>query len=171
MQNGIMTALSVNEIITILKKTDVEVWLDGGWAVDALFKKQTREHEDLDVVVNINQIPIIKQSLSSKCFKVTEDELPTRLVMTDTKNRRIDFHTVTFDNEGGGIQKLQDGRTYRYPPHGFIGFGEVGGQKVKCLTAEVQAECHYGYQPDDKDRHDMRILNRYFGIVLKNPYI
>jgi len=47
------------------------------------------------------------------------------------------------------MQKLQDRRSYRYPPQGFTGKGSINGLVVKCLTPEVQAECHYGYQPDE----------------------
>ena len=166
-----MTAADVLEIVTVIEQAGIDVWLDGGWAIDALVRKHTRQHEDLDVVVALNKVETIKQVLGERGFKVTEDELPTRLAMRNTKGHNVDFHTVTFDKGGGGIQKLQDGRSYRYPPEGFAGIGEVGGQKVKCITAEVQAECHYGYQPDDKDRHDMQVLNQCFGIELKEPYV
>jgi lincosamide nucleotidyltransferase A/C/D/E len=171
MNGEVMTAADVLEIVASLEKAGIEVWLDGGWAIDALVGRQTRQHEDLDVVVDIDQVEAIKRELGGRGFEVTEDELPTRLAMKDTRGRSIDFHTVTFDKEGGGIQKLQNGRSYRYPPEGFARTGEVGGQRVKCLTAEVQAECHYGYQPDDKDRHDMQVLSRYCGIKLKEPYV
>jgi len=171
MNAEVVAATDVLEIVAVLEQAGIDVWLDGGWAIDALVRKQTRQHEDLDVVVDLNKVDTIKQELGKRGFEVTEDELPTRLAMKDTKGRSIDFHTVTFDEGGGGIQKLLDGWSYRYPPEGFMGTGEVGGRRVKCLTAEVQAQCHYGYQPDDKDRHDMKVLNRYFGIELKEPYI
>ena len=101
---------------------------------------------------------------------VTENELPTRFVMKN-ENREIDFHTVTFDSEGGGNQILQDGRIYRYPPEGFKGIGMIDGIAVNCLTPEVQADCHYGYEPDDSDRNDMKLLHEIFSIQLKSPYI
>lgn len=170
MNEKVTTAADVLEIVAILEGVGVDVWLDGGWAVDALARRQTRQHEDLDVVVDLNRVETIERILGERGFTVSEDELPTRLAMEDAKGRTIDFHTVTFDEEGGGIQKLQRDRSYRYPPQGFAGMGEVGGQRVKCLTAEVLAECHYGYEPADKDRHNMQVLNQCFGIELKGPY-
>ena len=166
-----MTASDVVEIINALEGAGVEVWLDGGWAVDGLIGKETRRHEDLDVVVALNQTEAIKRALGEKGFTVTEDELPTRFVMKDATGREIDFHTVTFDSEGGGVQVLQNGNTYRYSPEGFRETGVINGQKMKCLTADVQAECHYGYHPNDKDRHDMRLLHEHFGIKLYKPYL
>jgi lincosamide nucleotidyltransferase A/C/D/E len=165
-----MTGSHVVGIIDVLEQAGVAVWLDGGWAVDALIGEQTREHEDLDVVVALDYVELIKQVLGEKGFVVAEDELPTRFVLKDSNGRRIDFHTVTFDEEGGGIQTLQSGNTYRYPPQGFTGTGTVNGRSLKCLTAEVQAECHYGYLPNDKDIHDMRLLNERFKIRLYPPY-
>ena len=166
-----MTAADVLEVVAVLEGAGVGVWLDGGWAVDALVRKQTREHADLDVVVDLTGMEAVRHALGAMGFTVSEDELPTRLAMTDARGRSIDFHTVTFDEEGGGVQRLQSGSSYRYPPEGFTGAGEVGGRRVKCLTAEVVADCHYGYQPDDKDRHNMRVLSRCLGIELRAPYV
>lgn len=166
-----MIGSDVIEIINALQQAGVDVWLDGGWAVDALVGKQTRQHDDLDVVVELKKVETIKEELGKQGFVIAEDELPTRFVLKDAKGRQIDFHTVTFDEEGGGIQRLQNGNTYRYPPEGFTGTGKVDGHELRCLTAEVQAECHYGYEPDDKDTHDMQLLHQVFGIRLWKPYL
>jgi lincosamide nucleotidyltransferase A/C/D/E len=166
-----MNGNDVLEIVNTLEQAGIDVWLDGGWGIDALVGKQTRKHTDLDVVVALDKVEHIKNVLGSKGFIVSEDELPTRFVLQDASSRHIDFHTVTFDSEGGGMQKLQDRRSYRYPPQGFTGKGSINGLVVKCLTPEVQAECHYGYEPDENDRHDMQLLQDYFGIKLKRPYM
>ena len=47
-----MTADSVLDIYTRLKENDITIWIDGGWSVDALIGKQTREHDDLDIAVH-----------------------------------------------------------------------------------------------------------------------
>jgi lincosamide nucleotidyltransferase A/C/D/E len=46
-----MTAEDVVEILGWLDAASADVWLDGGWGVDALFGEQTREHKDLDLIV------------------------------------------------------------------------------------------------------------------------
>jgi lincosamide nucleotidyltransferase A/C/D/E len=39
-------AADVVEILGWLGAVSVDVWLDGGWGVDALVGEQTREHKD-----------------------------------------------------------------------------------------------------------------------------
>ena len=53
---------------------------------------------------------------------------------------------------------------------GFSGVGQVAGVRVACLTPVVQSFHHLGYDPDEKDYHDMRLLADRFGIDLPAPY-
>jgi lincosamide nucleotidyltransferase A/C/D/E len=167
---GVVDALSVLEAITTLQNAGVRVWLDGGWGIDALVGEQTREHDDLDCVIALNDAGIAREALAAVGFAVTLDELPTRFVVRDRSDRRVDFHTVTFDATGAAIQQLQDGRLAPYPAEGFSGFGHVAGVRVACLTAAVQSRHHLGYDPDEKDHHDMGLLADRFGIELPAPY-
>jgi lincosamide nucleotidyltransferase A/C/D/E len=165
-----MTAQDVVAVMARLIESGIEAWLDGGWAVDALLGEQTREHEDLDLVVELAQVDRIQEALRDLGYEMTEDERPTRLVLTAPGGSHIDLHTVVFDEGGGGIQTLQDGRTYRYPPEGFHARGEIAGQALSCLTPEVQIECHTGYEPTDTDRHDVRLLTERFNLPVPKAY-
>lgn len=49
-----MHAQDVIDIVTRLDAANIAVWLDGGWGVDALIGKQTRPHDDLDVVIALD---------------------------------------------------------------------------------------------------------------------
>ena len=165
-----MDARSVLEVITSLDHSGVRVWLDGGWGIDALVGKQTREHDDLDCVIALSDAALAREALAVLGFAVTLDELPTRFVLRDRSDRRVDFHTVTFDAIGAATQQLQDGRLAPYPAEGFSGFGHVAGVRVACLTAAVQSLHHLGYDPDEKDHHDMGLLADHFRIELPAPY-
>ncbi len=169
--NAMMRAEDVIEVLHRLEDAGVEVWLDGGWGVDALLVEQTREHDDLDVVMALENVAAAQRVLDVLGYKVTEDEeWPTRFVMGDPSDRRIDFHTVTFDAEGGGLQRLQDGSHFRYPPEGLQGEGTVGGRQVRCLTPALQVRCHQGYEPDENDHRDMLALQQRFGVELPAQY-
>ena len=165
-----MDSRSVLDVIATLERAGVRVWLDGGWGVDALVGEQTRDHDDLDCVIALSDAPVARDALAALGFAVSLDELPTRFVMRDRTDRRVDFHTITFAATGAATQQLQDGTLAPYPPQGFSGFGHVAGVRVACLTAAVQSLHHLGYDPDEKDHHDMRLLADRFGIDLPAPY-
>jgi lincosamide nucleotidyltransferase A/C/D/E len=163
-------ARSVLSVVASLQQAGVLVWLDGGWGVDALVGEQIREHDDLDCIIALSDAPAARDALASLGFAVTLDELPTRFVVRDQFDRRVDFHTVTFDVSGGATQLLQDGTIAPYPAQGFSGSGHVAGVRVACLTAAVQSLHHLGYDPDEKDHQDMRLLADRLGIDLPAPY-
>jgi lincosamide nucleotidyltransferase A/C/D/E len=165
-----MHSQDVLDMLSALETAGVTVWLDGGWGIDALVGEQTRPHDDLDLVLALHQVEAAWQALAVRGCIVVEDELPTRCVLCDAAGHQIDFHPVAFDGEGGGVQRLQDGSAFRYPPEGFLGSGCIDGRVVRCLTPEIQALCHLGYEPDENDRHDMLLLSERCGISLPAPY-
>jgi lincosamide nucleotidyltransferase A/C/D/E len=42
---------NVVDLLRLFQAADLEVWLDGGWAVDAVLGEQTRAHRDLDIIL------------------------------------------------------------------------------------------------------------------------
>lgn len=140
---------------------------DGG--VDALLGRQTREHDDLDLVVSIDCVATIQDILGSRGFTLEEDQLPVRFVLAHVRLGHIDFHTVTFDAEGGGLQPQPSGKTFRYPPYGFVS-GRIADRRVRCISAEVQVLCHLGYEPKEKDIRDVAALCKAFGIGIPTSY-
>jgi lincosamide nucleotidyltransferase A/C/D/E len=170
MLDEMMDARSVLSVVATLEQAGVRVWLDGGWGVDALVGEQIREHDDLDCVIALVDGPAAQHALAALGFAITLDERPTRFVVRNRFDRRVDFHTVRFDATGGATQQLQDGTIAPYPAQGFTGFGHVVGVRVACLTAEVQSLHHVGYDPDEKDHHDMKLLADRFGIDLPASY-
>lgn len=88
-----MESHDVLDVVDALTTAGVAVWLDGGWGVDALLGEQTRAHDDLDVVIALDEAAAAQEALRKVRFAVVEDELPTRFVMRDRDNRSVDFHT------------------------------------------------------------------------------
>ncbi len=166
-------AMPAGEALRVLKAlaaAGIAVWLDGGWAVDAALGEQTRPHADLDLVGALSDHGAVLAALAPLGYAPAEDERPVRYVLCAPGGRAIDVHTVTFDTAGGGLQPQPDGSTFRYPPEGFGWTGTIAGRRVPCLSAEVQLLCHLGYEPDEDDRHDVRLLAARFGLDLPAPY-
>ena len=165
----IVKAATVLELLGILGNSRIDSWVDGGWGVDALLGRETRPHDDLDLVVALEQVDRIREVLGRRGFVVAADELPVRFVLSHPELGRVDFHTVTFDADGGGVQPQPSGTTFRYPAEGFV-WGLIGDRPVRCISAEIQVLCHLGYEPKQKDVHDMGLLHRAFGTELPSRY-
>lgn len=165
-----MTSEDVLAVMDALSGADCRVWLDGGWAVDAIISEETREHDDLDLVGELDAVETAREALAPLGYRLEADERPIRVVFVGASGRGVDFHTVVFDEGGGGVQPQPHGGTFRYPPDGFRGTGTVAGRSLPCLSAEVQMACHVGYEPDEKDRHDVALLAERFGLKLPPAY-
>jgi lincosamide nucleotidyltransferase A/C/D/E len=157
------------ELLDILAAAAIDAWVDGGWGVDALLGRQTRPHDDLDLVVRLGCAARIRDALAARGFCLSEDQLPVRFVVAHPTLGRIDFHTVTFDDAGGGVQPQPSGGTFRYPATGFVS-GSIDGRRVACVSAEVQMLCHLGYEPRPHDVQDVMALHTAFGIALPGRY-
>ena len=134
--------------------------VDGGWGVDALVGEQTREHDDLDLVVPIDQWEALD-------LPVELDERPTRVVLRDGDSR-IDLHLVSAV-ELGMAQDLPGGRRFTYVLDDTT--GTIAGETVRCLSAPMQVLTHSGYEPDADDRRDMDAVATHTGESLPAPYV
>ena len=155
-----MPAEEVVKILDVLEGRGLRVWLDGGWGVDALVGRQTRDHEDLDIAIALAEADAVIASLASLGYKAFDDEMPTRLDLRDDPDHRVDLHPLTFDGSGNGLQQLQDGRFGSYTAEGLSGAGSVNGRPVRCLSRELQLRFHTGYELDDNDRWDVDLLRQ-----------
>jgi lincosamide nucleotidyltransferase A/C/D/E len=157
-----MTAEDVLAILTRL--ADVDVWIGGGWGIDALLGEQTRQHRDLDLMHREPQEPAIVTALGAAGFVETLDWRPVRFVLTHPDSREIDLHPLTFAEDGSAVQAaFGPDRPFAYPASCFV-TGTILGRTVPCLSAEQQVYFHQGYDPSDHDRHDMARLRHAFGI-------
>ena len=166
-----MTAADVIGILDRLDAAGVESWLDGGWGVDALLGEQTREHEDVDLVMRVSDVQAMRDAVAGAGFELNRGEPDSNFVLRDDGGREIDVHPVRFDAGGNGVYRMENGEDWVYPAEGFTGRGRIGGRDVKCLSPDVQMLGHAGgYEPHWTDFHDMRLLNSRFGTRLLPPY-
>ena len=66
-----MTKADVVEVLDWLGEGEVPVWLDGGWGVDALIGEQTRDHEDLDLIVRDDHVSRMSDVLHEHGFRLS----------------------------------------------------------------------------------------------------
>jgi lincosamide nucleotidyltransferase A/C/D/E len=162
-----MTSGALVELLQIYEGASIPVWLDGGWGVDALLQHQTRLHKDVDIVLRVSDVPKLQELMMKRGFAIQEGKPPDSFVLADGKGLEVDVHAVNFDDDGNGLYRMQNGEVWVYPSEGFTGQGVVGDLTVRCLSPEVQVLCHaHGYEPTEKDRKDMALLEERFGVEL-----
>jgi lincosamide nucleotidyltransferase A/C/D/E len=167
-----MTAKDVIEVVGRLERAGLNYWLDGGWGVDALAGEETRVHDDLDACVELRETDGIADLLAPLGFRVTLDERPTRMVLGDDTGRRIDLHPLVLDDEGNGRQlgAGPNGGDAVYPADGLKAVGKVEGESVPCLSPQLLLLHHTGYEPQEKDWHNVRVLCERFGLPVPRGY-
>lgn len=166
------TANDVLEMLDLLRRAGVEVWIDGGWAVDANLGEQTRRHGDLDLVIEGRFLEAAVASLrtSGYCDVPRSDTRPWNFVLGDAACHEVDFHVIEVDEHGRGIYgPAENGDSY--PAAALIGEGTVGGRRVRCTTPEFLVASHTGYELGASDRHDVLALCKRFGIPLPDEYV
>jgi lincosamide nucleotidyltransferase A/C/D/E len=158
-----MAAPELIRLLDALEAAEVVVWVDGGWGVDALFGEQRREHDDLDLVVEMNDVPTLQRVLKALGYTFQRRDAPLSFELVAPDGRQVDVHPVTFNERGDGIYQTGGGKTWAYPAEGLAGTGEIAGRRVRCLTAELQMRVHSGYEFSAKDHEEVRALHERFG--------
>src|ERR1700753_566989 len=99
---SVMSEDAVIELIQLFEQNGLEIFIDGGWGVDALLGEQTRAHGDLDIALQHRDVPKLRELLEARGYKDVprDDTRDCNFVMGDDKGHEIDFHSYTFDDHG-----------------------------------------------------------------------
>lgn len=161
-----MSACDVVELLQLFEQHGIEVFVDGGWGVDALLGKQTRFHGDLDIALEHKYVPKLRELLGAKGYKDIhrDDTRDCNFVLGDDKGHEVDVHSYTFDAEGNNIFGV------KYPFDSLKGVGMINDLPVRCISPEWMIKFHTGYNLDENDYQDVLALCQYFGIPLPNEY-
>jgi len=162
-----MRAEAAVDLLRLFETAGIDVWLDGGWAVDAALGEQTRSHKDLDIILQSSDLRQLREMLGVRGFHEKDGGTESNFVLADDQGLEVDVHAFVFDKSGNGVYRMQNGEDWIFPAAGFSGRGEILGTRVRCFTPEVQVLCHaHGYVPKEKDLRDMELLEARFGVEL-----
>jgi len=152
--------MDLDEVRSVLEALDAAQcpWsMAGGWGVDALVGRQTREHRDLDILVRAEHEARVLSTLAARGYVVETDWRPVRVEVCARGLGWVDVHPVVFDETGRGRQEGFDDEYFEYLPEDFT-TGLLDGLQVRCLTVDRQVQLHSGYVPRDVDLHDLALL-------------
>ena len=121
--NPEMTADEVIEFVRLLNQHGIEVTIDGGWGVDALLRRQTRRHADLDIAVQHKDVAQIRALLEARNYQDVprDDTRDCNFVLGDDQGHLIDIHVYEFDAAGKVTFGLD------YAPDSLQGTGSING--------------------------------------------
>jgi lincosamide nucleotidyltransferase A/C/D/E len=161
-----MSGDAVVELMQLFEQHGIEVFVDGGWGIDALLGEQTRSHADVDIALQHKDVPKLRLLLEACGYKDVprDDTRDCNFVMGDDQGHEVDVHSYTFDAHG----KLVFG--VEYPLDSLTGTGSIQGYPVKCISAEWTVKFHSGYELDENDYRDVSALCERFGIALPAEY-
>jgi lincosamide nucleotidyltransferase A/C/D/E len=166
-----MTSVDVIDFYRTMSEIGAEVWIDGGWGVDALLGQQTRTHKDLDIAIEERHLPLLREVLSRQGYTEVrlEDARPWNFVLGDGNSREVDVHVIMLDDDGNGVYGPPENGEI-YPAEALTGKGVIDGQTVRCISPEWVVKFHSGYELKEKDFRDVSALCQKFAIGLPAAY-
>jgi lincosamide nucleotidyltransferase A/C/D/E len=166
-----MAARDVLNVYNTPEKVGVEIWVDGGWGVDALLGKETRPHKDLDIAIQQKDVPKFRELLQAHGYEEIKLEMarPHNFVLGDKCGHEIDVHVIVLDEQGNGIYGPPENGEM-YPAAALTGNGTINDRAVRCISPEWAIKFHSGYELKEKDYKDVAALCENFGIPLPDDY-
>jgi lincosamide nucleotidyltransferase A/C/D/E len=172
--------ICAKDVISICQRlldSGIQVWLTGGWGIDALFGEQTRPHKDLDVILLLDDIVQMHELLGRDGYGLKElwsenswvvdshgTETATAFVLQNSEGCELDAHAMRLDDQGNGIPAWADDEGLVFKRQDLAAEGMIAGFAVRCLSPEMQVLCHTGYELPDKQLRDLELLCKKFGV-------
>jgi hypothetical protein len=110
-----MNAERVLDLLGCLDEHAIPVWLDGGWGVDALLGRQTRPHDDLDILFELDDTLELEAVLGRIGYVRAHGGPPFSFELVDSEGHQVDAHPVSFKPEGGGDLQARERRRLGLP--------------------------------------------------------
>lgn len=153
-----MQCEDVIELYQELTGAGIEIWIDGGWAVDVVVGRQTRPHDDLDIAVEARSVEDLRKVLALRGYDETPSSNASRwnFVVADETGRRIDIHVVVLDESLGVLGEPLDG--IAYPAGALTGEGILAGVAIRCVHPDFMLQFKTSYPPRAVDRQDVAVL-------------
>ena len=81
----VTTKEDIITVIDILENAEITYWIDGGWGVDILAGKQTRDHRDIDINFDSRYTEKLLHILFEYGYEIDTDWKPVRMELYSEK--------------------------------------------------------------------------------------
>lgn len=154
----ITTKEDLMTIINLLENANIKYWIDGGWGVDILAGKQTRNHRDIDVDFDAQHTEELLKILLKYGYEVDTDWKPVRIELYSEKYGYLDIHPFILNENGTSKQADLEGGFYEFEKD-FFSNAIFEGKTIPCISLKGQKIFHSGYELRDKDKQDIAVLD------------
>lgn len=159
----------------------IQIWLTGGWGIDALVGEQSRLHKDLDAILLLDDMVPMSEILGQDGYQLKElwsenswtvdkagNETATAFVLQDKECREFDVHAIYLDEHGNGIPAWAEAESFIFSREDLAGEGIIAGCSIKCISPAMQVYCHTGYKLPEIQLCDLELLREKFGVEVPN---
>lgn len=166
-----MPAEEACALLDLLAAHGIDAWIDGGWGVDALLGRETRAHDDLDIVVEARHVPAVRELLAARSYHevLRDDTSAWNFVVGTASGLLVDVHAVYLDGAGDGRFRPDDVDP-AYPATALSGTGAIAGRSVRCISPEWVLRFHAQFAFDAQDVADVLAVCAAFGLPLPRVY-
>lgn len=153
-----VTKADLLKVLDLMETFGMRYWLDGGWGVDVLLGKQTREHRDVDINFDARYTDALLRTLVSHGYEITTDWRPVRIELCHPELSYVDIHPFVINEDGTAKQADLEGGWYEFEAD-YFGSAVFEGRTIPCISAKGQKIFHTGYEFREVDKHDIRIID------------
>lgn len=145
-------------LLDLLYELNIKYWVDGGWGIDVLIGKQTRDHRDVDIDFDAGDELMLITKLEAIGYEITTDWRPSRVELFHPKYGFIDIHPLEISESGAARQANPEGGWYLFEAKWFS-TAEFEGRTIPCISVEAQRLFHSGYELREIDKVDLTNLD------------
>ncbi len=170
-------AMSFQDVLDVamsLQEEGLNFWFAGGWGIDVLVGFQSRDHLDLDIVIEDFRRDGLRvcQVLSRLGYVHRETRvggiwMPSVVALSDWAGRRIELLEIDWERfvgNAGIVANDESGVTAdALRQHAFTE-AVIFDQKLPCLSRNAQLLFHSHFVLADKQHRDLEILKESAGL-------
>ena len=159
----------IRELFAECESRNLRIWLLGGWGIDALLGRISREHNDIDILAEASS----KENLLAAIEHIGGESADKPMGWRFCKNNvRVDVTFILYAADGTPISDLkkEDPNVYPWPPSSFPDEcnGRLPSLSCRAISWEAQYVAKAGYKdvfPDtalrSKDDLDLETIRRH----------
>ncbi|MDX6496881.1 MAG: lincosamide nucleotidyltransferase [Blastocatellia bacterium] len=116
-----MTAEALVDLLRLFESAGIEVWLDGGWAVDAVLGAQTRPHKDVDIILRLADLPKLRETLDHRGFEIRDSSTESNFVLANSSGLESMFTPSSLIETATGYTGWQTDQTGSFRLQDLVG--------------------------------------------------